>query len=447
MVIGRRQFLTGLGAGLSGLSLAGTPTPRWKQAMRRKRAVETYGTARNLIFVLLEGGISHVDTFDFKSHFSQSGAGLGPVDMGGWIWPQGIMPKLERRGNQFSLVRAMSAVEAVHERGVYHLLTAHRQSGASSGSTPDFASVLSYKMQDQRRPEDTLPTVMKVTGISPGAGFLGVNHRGLQINEVGGVDNLDHGFYDVDGRMGLLDQMLEGLDGQFGDARSDRVRDLEQARTMMKDGELQALLGISEDEEDEIDYDDASALFLRQCETAVNVINADKGTRVFQMYLGGWDHHDNIYDPYNLPRLARALDEGLAYLLDQLAALPGKAGGASLLDETLVVAAGEFGRTTGRLNTSAGRDHYPYVNPIWTAGGGVKGGRVIGATSNDGSYITDQGWSRDRYMTMGDLNASIYSALGIDWNDTLIDTTSGRLFELVETTQTGPVHAIDPLFV
>nr|MDJ0839904.1 DUF1501 domain-containing protein [Acidobacteriota bacterium] len=136
---------------------------------------------------------------------------------------------------------------------------------------------------------------------------------------------------------------------------------------------------------------------------------------------------------------------GLSYMLDTLAQRPGAAGG-TLLDETLIVAMGEFGRTVQGLNTSAGRDHYPYAVPAFFAGGGVKGGRTIGATSTDGSYITDRGWSSSRYIGINDVVATIYSALGVDWTWRFEDTPSGRVFEAVDTSLTGPAMVIDPLF-
>jgi len=166
--------------------------------------------------------------------------------------------------------------------------------------------------------------------------------------------------------------------------------------------------------------------------------------------LSGWDHHIGIYnenDPIGLPSLCRALDEGLSYLLDELAAAPAVTpANTSLLDDTLVVVMGEFGRTTGPLNTSAGRDHYPFVVPALFAGGGTAAGRIIGQSSEDGSAIVDPGWSRNRYMAVNDVLATIYSAMGVDWTERFEDTPSGRVFEIIDPNISGPAYAIDTLF-
>ena len=179
----RRQFL-GLSLGFGSITLAADRAPM--KRLDRRKAAATLGTARNVIFVLLDGGPSHVDTFDLKL-FPETPDSLGARNMGGWQWPAGIMPQLADRASQFSLVRSISAVEAVHERAVYHLLTAHRQNAALQKEIPHFASVLAYHLEAQRAVGDTLPTVMKI-GFDPAAnGFLDKSYLGLNLGEDGSV--------------------------------------------------------------------------------------------------------------------------------------------------------------------------------------------------------------------------------------------------------------------
>lgn len=127
-----------------------------------------------------------------------------------------------------------------------------------------------------------------------------------------------------------------------------------------------------------------------------NAATSDLGARFIQIQLGGWDHHQNIYNQTTgiYPR-ARELDSGVAALLADLEDTPGKDPGKTLLDETLVVVMGEFGRTVENLNNQQGRDHYLQQSVVF-AGGGAKGGRVIGATNDTGAYTIDAGWSRNR---------------------------------------------------
>jgi uncharacterized protein (DUF1501 family) len=117
------------------------------------------------------------------------------------------------------------------------------------------------------------------------------------------------------------------------------------------------------------------------------------------------------------------LDDGLSALLADL-----KAGG--LLKETLVVVMGEFGRTVGRLSAQNGRDHYLQQFAVF-AGAGVRGGRAIGSTDERGSATRDPGWSRNRDIRPEDVEATLYSALGINWTRTRYDDPFGRGFEYI----------------
>jgi uncharacterized protein (DUF1501 family) len=161
---------------------------------------------------------------------------------------------------------------------------------------------------------------------------------------------------------------------------------------------------------------------------AKQALSSNLGTRFVQVTVGGWDMHQNIYGPggniaqgTNIFTLGKTFDTALSTLLADLK-------GAGLLDTTMVVAMGEFGRTPN-FNGS-GRDHY--LNQFaMLAGGGVKGGKVIGATSSDGSTITDPGWSQNRAVNPEDIEATIYSAMGINWTNVCYNDPFHRGFEYV----------------
>jgi uncharacterized protein (DUF1501 family) len=151
---------------------------------------------------------------------------------------------------------------------------------------------------------------------------------------------------------------------------------------------------------------------------------------------GGWDHHGNIYKEgtRNHPVLIRELDLALSNLIKDLDSLPSKRSpGKTLLDETLVIAMSEFGRTPGAISeTRKGREHYMQVHSGILAGGGIRRGAVIGQTDALGAKIVNYGWSGNRPIYMEDIACTIYSALGIDWTKTLENTPSGRSFHYVE---------------
>lgn len=440
----RRRFFNQCAAGAAAsLFSTSKAAAGWKQLARQKAEVETRGSARNLIFILLGGAPSHVDFLDLKlGSYTPNFLGV-ETKPGGLRWPSGTLPKLGQRLDKFSVVRSISAVEAVHERAIYHVLTGHRLNPSQVSEIPHFSSVVSHKFAPERSAEDVLPSVIRVGRYGPDNGFLADNHLGLILNESGQVAQLEHPYEGLNSRLELLQGLLQPVTG-VGDERQKLMQFQAQAKQMMSDPTLRELFSGAE-----LTNAGPMELFQIQCEMAVNVLAANKGARFIQLGLDGWDHHVDIYadtSQTGFASLSQAFDSGMAYLLDQLDMLPGQKGG-SLLDETLVVAAGEFGRTTGNLNTDNGRDHYPVVVPALFAGGGVVPGRIIGSSNADGSFIVDPGWSQNRYIGVNDLIATMYSALGIDWTERIEETPSGRVFEFIDTVQTGPVYDIDSLFV
>src|SRR5262249_5753873 len=126
---------------------------------------------------------------------------------------------------------------------------------------------------------------------------------------------------------------------------------------------------------------------------ARNLVGARRGTRFVQVTFGGWDHHSNIYNKNanSLYTQMKTFDPAYSALLTDLASAPGSQGG-TLLDETVVVVLGEFGRTVGPLNAQGGRDHFLRMSVVF-AGGGIRGGTVIGATDDAGKDAKDFGWA------------------------------------------------------
>jgi uncharacterized protein (DUF1501 family) len=147
--------------------------------------------------------------------------------------------------------------------------------------------------------------------------------------------------------------------------------------------------------------------------------------------------HVNIYQQPQMPTMGKLLDDGLGQLITDL-----KADG--LYDSTMIVVAGEFGRTVGPLTAAAGRDHYPVQFALF-AGGGVAGGQTIGTTDATGGTIVDPGWSRQRVVRPEDIEATIYSALGINWTTIRQDDPLNRGFYYVPNSDTdlyGPINEL-----
>src|SRR5262249_7808100 len=175
--------------------------------------------------------------------------------------------------------------------------------------------------------------------------------------------------------------------------------------------------------------------FGQACIVARKVLEANQGTRFIQITQGGWDMHVNIYQQTNMPNMGKLLDDGMGQLITDL-----KADG--LFDSTLIVMAGEFGRTVGPMTAAAGRDHFPVQFAVF-AGGGVAGGRAIGTTDATGANIIDPGWSRQRVVRPEDIEATIYSALGINWTTIRQDDPLNRGYYYVPNSDTdlyGPLN-------
>jgi uncharacterized protein (DUF1501 family) len=161
---------------------------------------------------------------------------------------------------------------------------------------------------------------------------------------------------------------------------------------------------------------------------AKQALAANQGTRFIQVTIGGWDMHVDIYgeagnkNGTNIFTLGKQFDAGVAALIGDLQA-------AGMLDSTMIVALGEFGRTPN-FTAALGRDHW--LNQFaFFAGGGVQGGRVLGATDATGANIVDNGWSQNRPVNPEDIEATIYSAMGIDWTTICYNDPFHRGFEFV----------------
>jgi uncharacterized protein (DUF1501 family) len=216
------------------------------------------------------------------------------------------------------------------------------------------------------------------------------------------------------------------------------------AHSMMNDSRVSNAFRFSATDATRYGVNGVASGFGNACLTAKNVLQANLGVRYIELNLGGWDNHTNIYQANSgVYTPARQLDNGLSNLIADLAALPGTRG--SLLDDTLIIARGEYGRTVGALTGGAGRDHYFNYSAL-VAGGGVRGGRAIGSTTADGGNVDDPGWNPaggPRPIYSEDFAATIYSALGINYRTTRHDDPLGRGFEYVATT--GVTYIGEPI--
>lgn len=428
----RRGFLKASGAALAlATGLPSFSSNLFANKRRRGRAVDLINTARNLIYIHLDGGASHVDTFDIKQG-RWTVADLAPDRVGGFLdWPVGTMPKLAERHDRFTILRSISTKERVHNRAIYQMTTSYSEDRFNTAFVPHFASLLSYYLSPLRQ-QHLFPFGVTFKGFTRGNMRLDLKHRLTFTGSDGNIANILHQWPEAQGRFSLHADLLPGglPDGDPRKAFSAMQRN---SAALTLD---ESLLALANDRSDFPQFEDTiSQAWATQCFSATKLIGAGLGTHVAELSFNGWDHHTNIYHPnrnMNLIDMSKALDNALSYLFDLLESKPSPTGEGSLFDDTLVVVGSEFSRTPGELNLSGGREHFSNCFSYLFAGGGVRGSQVLGATNDTGLFITDAGWNGNRFIDFPDLLATIYSALGVDWHQELEYVPNGQRWPLVQ---------------
>ena len=436
--LNRREMLR-----IGGLSvLGGFVTAFRPHNVWAEERVRPMGTARQVLFVNIEGGMSQVDTLDAKE---------GPwtpnyfeiKQYGDLKLPSGIMPNLPGVLDKVTVVRSLAAWDAVHGRAQYYVQSGHPLNLALAKEVPAIGAVVCHELAKERKPGDSLPPYIAMNMAGNQAGLI---NQGFLSAEFGPLSlSVGNGPPDLAPRKDMADTLnrrwsrLQQLDGslrapQPGLDRSyvDYHEYYRGAWAIMNDPRVPQVFSISD--EDKKRYGNSSignSLIL-----ARNLFQADAGTRFVLASHGGWDHHGDIYKEKtrNHPVLIRELDAAISSLIKDLDATPSRhSPGQTLLDETLVVCVSEFGRTPGAISeTRQGREHYIHAHAGMFAGGGMKRGAVIGQTDELGGKVVQSGWAQKRPIYMEDIACTIYSALGIDWTKTVENTPSGRTFHYVE---------------
>ncbi|HEX4950959.1 MAG TPA: DUF1501 domain-containing protein [Blastocatellia bacterium] len=441
--LGRRNFFKIAATGMTGFFA----TPLLKTVAQAGVEVKLKGTAKNVIFILMGGAPSHVDTFDLKVG-TWTPEDFNPTTYNGVLFPQGLMPNIAEQMNKLAILRSVRAPALVHQLQQTWTQIARSPSSALGKIAPNIGSVVAQEMEPKRQAHQKLPGFISLNtgGNLIGAGYFNARYTPFDIGaSPNGLSNL----INADGKTLFETRyaMLQAVDGELrrDSPLGNSVYDMEsfyaQSKSMMYDPEVDAVFKFST--ADQQRYGNTG--FGNSCITARNLMKANLGTRYIQINIGGWDNHVNIYaKPGGIYGPAGQFDKGFANLLIDLAALPGTEGG-SLLDETLIVAMGEFGRTVGSLTVNAGRDHF-FQQFCVMAGGGVEGGRAIGSTTATGGSTLESGWAYRRDITNEDIAATIYSALGIDYTKKLNDDPFGRGFEYVPFASEGAWYPVMEVF-
>jgi Protein of unknown function (DUF1501) len=387
-MIGRRGFLKGIGlgaAGLMGLSFSDLMAVHADDLRKRQMAC---------ILLWMSGGPSQLETFDPKPEHKNGGeTGVIETAVPGIKIARG-WEKTAAAMKDIALVRSMTNKEGNHQRATYQLHTGYAPSGTVK--YPNFGCVAAAELGD---PKFDLPHIVSIGGLSVGAGMLGVAYEPFNVGNPEKPPanvTLPTSADRFQRRLTLLETLeKEGFERSGG---GDRVKEhhslYKQTRSMVLSPRMKAFDLESENSTLRDAY--GRTPFGQGCLLARKLV--ESGVTFVEIRSNGWDHHQQIHD--NIAKGAGAVDPGLAALVGDLKT-------RGMLDRTLVVWMGEFGRTP-KVNPNAGRDHFPRVFNVALAGGGIKGGQVIGASSADGGEV------KDRPVQVNDLLTSFCHALKID---------------------------------
>ena len=377
--------------------------------------------AKSCILIWLDGGPTHLETFDPKPDAPQEVR--GPFEtIATNVSGVRINECFERTANvmdKLAIVRSMTSPLGEHNFGTHYLMTGYKPSPALE--YPTFGATLSHV---RRSEEAVLPpniAIPKFTNNIRGQGYLPLATEPFSIG--GNPEKADFKVEDLDFYRGLD---LERLDRRrkfvralesFGDTGDISVDpNFERAYNLIASSEAKRAFSLSEE---------SDATRNRYGRTGGNSIGqscllarrlVERGVPFVTVNSVGWDTHQNLVKlkkrfPSDRNAHLPALDRAVSGLITDLSE-------RGMLDETLVVVMGEFGRTP-KINENGGRDHWPNVFSVALAGGGVRGGQVIGSSDSMGEY------PKDNPVTPPDLSATIYTLLGID-PATELHTRDGR---------------------
>jgi uncharacterized protein DUF1501 len=416
--LSRRDLLRLTAAGFAGVSMSG-----WLERLAADTAKHPQ-RKRSCILLWMNGGPSQMDTFDLKPGHKNGGPFKEIVTKAPGLKISEHLPKLAKHGDKLAVIRSMATKEADHGRATYQMRTGRVPGGPIQ--YPVLGSFLSKELEDPKAELPGYVSIAPVRQLSPAAfssGFLGPRYAPLVVGE----NAANFGFnqpqqdaarflkvQDLDlpqglsakraaARVKLLDEMEQEFIGERpGSAALSHRTAYQRAVTMMRSEAVKAFDLDGEPKELRDAY--GRNLFGQGCLLARRLI--ERGVPFVEVTLSnvpnlqvfGWDTHQDNFNA--VQKLSNVLDAGWATLLEDLKS-------KGLLDSTLVVWMGEFGRTP-KINGNKGRDHWANSWSTALCGGGIKGGQAVGKTSADGTTV------EERPVSVPDFLATVCKALGLD---------------------------------
>ncbi|RLS56383.1 MAG: DUF1501 domain-containing protein [Planctomycetota bacterium] len=404
--VSRRDFLKVGATGIAGLSLP--------QLLRAEALAGAQATGRSIINIYLPGGPTHMDTFDLKPNAPREFRGeFSPIatKVAGMEICE-LMPMLASVADKTVIVRSITGMNNEHDP---------RQSDSgwserdlkSLGGRPGVGSVLSRLYGTvQNGPQGTAPTAVDLNNWGK-SGYLGPMHMPFRPDGAA-RQNLSLNKMVTESRFDERNDLLAGFDRFRSEADAKGMMDAldsfeQRAVSLITSGKVASALDTTKESQEVLERygikknrDNERFLLARKLVQA--------GVRSVALSWGGWDTHSQNFA--SMQKQLPALDRALSALIEDLER-------HDLLDKTILLMSGEFGRTP-RINGTAGRDHWPQAAFFWMAGGGLKTGQVIGSTNRLGEKADD------RPVHIQEVFATVYHQLGVDLEVNQLTDTAGR---------------------
>ncbi|MEO1524868.1 MAG: DUF1501 domain-containing protein [Planctomycetota bacterium] len=405
-----RRSLLGAGAGGAMLSMVAN-----RLAMASETGLTPKDRPKSVILLWMQGAPSQLETFDPHvgstiggevGKLSTSVPGLEIADN---------LPQVAEKMHLGSLIRSVTTKEGDHERAIYNVKTGYRPDPTLVH--PAIGSILCHQFPQSL----DLPRHISIAArdFPARGGYLGPSYDAFII------DDPKNPVPDLKARVDddRYERRLSGLEWIEKRFRRGRLRELDQSRTLQGASTDAALRMMSSEQVSAFDVSNepravldqfGDSAFGRGCLAATRLIQV--GVRAVEVSLTGWDTHINNHE--GQANQCKMLDAGLSSLLARLEE-------QDMLDTTLVVCGGEFGRTP-TINPAGGRDHWPHGFSMFMAGCGIRRGGVFGATSPN-PVLDEKKPLQDveNPVTVGDLHATILDVLGVPFEEEL-DTPIGR---------------------
>ena len=418
----RRDVLTSIARTALGVSIVPFANDMMNSVALAGQAAAA-GKAQHVIYLFMNGAMSHIDTFDPKPGTDAGGETTAISTSVPGLSIGNHLPLLAKQMNRLAIIRSMTTETGAHEQGVYLMRTSFKMIGTIRH--PFLGSWLTHVAGKVNK---DLPgcVVVGAANRHPGQGYLSAENAPAPVGDPKvGLQNTQSPKYlkedDFKTRQRLISKFDSAFKSRYQSTEVEAYVDYyREAVRLLKSPDLVAFDISKEDEKVRTAYGEHR--IGQGCLLARRLV--EKKVRFIEVEFGSWDNHNDIYSPTNLIEKTAQLDQALTALLDDLQA-------KGLLSTTLVVLATEFGRTP-TINQNAGRDHHPGAFSCLLAGAGIKGGQIIGRTDSTGRNV------EDGHCLPQDLNATIATVCGLPL-DKEFKSSSGRPFHIAD--QGKPVTA------